>query len=260
MRFDEDTLKDIEETLSHIEKIVESEAKAIPEEKRRRVQEILDHPDRYYVEGDELLIHGSSPLLEGSPFEKKGDIPLERIRVVDLIGDEAMGFFNAVYLGKTARFLFPNATSFRSSSAYIHFAPFKEALKKRMEEEEESDKTLWFGFAYGDDIYTLEYAGESGLDLYCASHPFANVAFNPLPLSLANIEPPRIESRYIERLRISGEGISSLSSFRKGLFESGLECLLDECENLKEIEIASNCPLKDEVIRIAKEREIKVIE
>ena len=259
MEFDADTLKDIQAMLSFAERIVQSQKREISEEKKKKVGEITEHPDAYFVDGDELMIHSSNPLLERNRGDIKADIPFERIKTVDLIGDASNGFFNAVYVEKAARFLFPSATKYLSSSAYLHFDSFKKALEKRMGEAVDSYETLWFGFAYGGDLYTLEFVGDDGLDLYCASHPFGNVSFEPLAPSLANMESPRIEGRYIEKLSIKGEGIPSLSSFRQGLYESGVESLLDQCVNLKEIKVDDDCPLKEEIMETAKRRGIKVI-
>ena len=258
MEFDVDTLQDIKAILSHIERIVRAQYEQIPEEKKVRIKEILEHPDRYYADGDELIIHSLHPLFGENPSEAKTDIPFDRIRCVDFIGDDANGFYNAVYLEKAARLLFPNATRYVSSSAALHFDSFKSALEKKMQEEAFDYETLWFGFSYEGDLYTLEFLGESGLDVACASHPIASHSFIPLPLCLANMEPPRIEARYIASLSIRGEGISELSPFRQGLYETGVECLLDECANLKEITVSDDCPFKERILRLAEGRGIEV--
>lgn len=258
MEFDQATLQDIRLTLSYVEKLVSSAYEKTEESKKAKIAKILANPDRYYVDGDELMIHASHPLFDQYRADAKLNIPFDQIHTLDLIGDSSQGSYNAVYLEKTVRFLFPNATRFVSSSAYLHFAAFKMALEQRMQEAENSYENLSFGFSYGGDLYLLEYAGENGLDVYCAAHPFANPSFAPLPLSLANMDAPRIEARYIAHLSVSGDGISSYSFFRQGLYKSGVECLLDECENLKEIVIADDCPQKVELIKLAKERDIKV--
>ena len=258
MEFDVDTLQDIKAILSHIERIVRAQYEQIPEEKKVRIKEILEHPDRYYVDGDELIIHSLHPLFGENPSEAKTDIPFDRIRCVDFIGDDANGFYNAVYLEKAARLLFPNATRYVSSSAALHFDSFKSALEKKMQEEAFDYETLWFGFSYEGDLYTLEFLGESGLDVTCASHPIANHSFIPFPLCLANMEPPRIETRYIASLSIRGRGISELSPFRQGLYETGVECLLNECVNLKEITVSDDCPFKERILRLAERRGIEV--
>ena len=262
MDFDADTRKDIELTLSFVEEIVLDQFKEIGEEKKARIEEILKNPERYYVDDDTLMIHCENPLLGQYRGDMKTDIPFERIQTVDLIGDGSKGFYNAVYLEKTARFLFPNAMKFLSSSAYYHFDAFKKALGKRMEEPVNSYETLWFGFSYGGDLYTLEYIGDYGLDVTCACHPFANTSFSPFPLSIANLETPdfAVEARYVRRLTIKGEGIVSLSSFRQSLYGSGVECLLDDCESLEEVVIEDECPIKDKIIKLAEERGIKVVE
>lgn len=258
MEFDVETLKDIQTMLSYVEGLVQTEFQEISEQKKQNVQEIMKHPERYCLDGDELMIHSQNPVLDAFGGDIKSDIPFEDIRTVDIIGDSSCGIYNAVYFDKKARFLFPNATKYLSSSSYFHWEAFKKALEERMKEEEESYETFWFGFAYGGDLYALEYVGESGLDLLCASHPFGNDSFRPLPLCLANIESPGIEGRYIKKLTIRGDGVSTLSAFRQGFYESGVECLLDECENLEELVIADDCPVKEEIVERAKERGIKI--
>lgn len=258
MVFDADTLQDIKTALSYVERIVRAQFEEIPEGKKERIKEILERTDRYFVDGDELMIYSSNPLFEGKPDSATEGIPFDRIRCVDFIGDDAKGFYNAVYLEKAAHLLFPNATRYVSSSATLHFDSFKSALEKKMREEAFDYGTLWFGFSYEGDLYALEFLGESGLDVACASHPIASHSFIPLPLCLANMEPPRIEARYIQSLFIKGEGISELSSFRQGLYDTGVECLLDECVNLKEITVSDDCPFKERILRLAEGRGIEI--
>lgn len=260
MEYDADTLRDMQTILSYVENLIESQFREIPEERKEKVLDILERPDRYYVEGDTLLIHASNPILEKFPGDIKEDIPFDMIRKVDLIGDSSLGFYNAVYLEKNARFLFPNAMEYQSSSSHYHLDAFKKGLEERMKEEEESFESLMLGFSFNGDLYTVEYIGDTGLDVYCAAHPFANTSFVPLSFALATIDSPMIESRYIKRLTIREDGIPSLSSFRQSFFDTGVECLLDECQNLEEISVSDDCLLKEAILNLAKKRGIKVVD
>ena len=77
MEYDADTLRDMQTILSYVENLIESQFREIPEERKEKVLDILERPDRYYVEGDTLLIHASNAILEKFPGDIKEDIPFD---------------------------------------------------------------------------------------------------------------------------------------------------------------------------------------